>query len=300
MPPPRGPRNDHPPLPPSVDDVVSKAMAHPKKDPPLALELRLTEAATPERVEATARMFRQMLAVVHPGLPPDAVTMIVTNKSMGAGLRPWSKDAIAAAKSVVAFARAPVGYLKKHPQQLELATVVREYVKTTESANGAQLWHRGAKKATAHLNTAFVERVERHREKVEATAARSVLVAFTTTSVRSCVLRVGKVAEGKPVCARINLEGEVRDVPIEGPAGPFFDAARDEGLYRIRLRIAWRHDRNGEKRVDAERSSLFALTRLEPPLRGEHLVRALTEATPTLQGMTNDEIEERLDQIRGG
>lgn len=274
-------------------------MAHPKKEPPLSLELRLTEAATPERVEATARMFRQMLEVVHPGLPPDTVTMIITNKRMGAGLRPWSKEALTAAKDVIAFARTPIGYLKKHPQQLELVTVVREFVRSARTERGAQLWRPGAKKATARLNTAFADRVERHRTKVEAATARAPLISFTSTSVRSVVLRVGKAAEGKPVCARIEFEGEARDIPIEGTSGPFFDAARDGGVYRIRLRIAWRYDRGGEKRVDSEHCSLISLTQLASPMRGESLVRALAEAMPSVRGMTEEEIDARLTEIRG-
>lgn len=294
------PENDHATTPVKGVAVESPAMPHAKKEPPIFLELRLVEAATPERVEAAARMFRRMLDAVHPGLPPDSVTMVVTNRSMGAALRPWSKEALAAAKAVAAFARAPVGYLKKHPQQLELVDVVSSFVREANSESGALLKGAGAKRTAVVIDSRFAQKLEAHRSKVEGRRAQTPLVVSTSTSVRSVVLRVGKVAEGKVVCARINLEGEPREIPIEGDPKPFFAAAQDEGIHRIRLRIAWKHDRDGVRRVDTDKCALMALTKLAPALRGQALVDALIDATPTLQGMTDEEIESRLAAIRGG
>lgn len=275
-------------------------MAHSTQNPPATLELRLVEAATPERVEVAARLFRRMLHAVHPGLPPESFTMVVTNLNMGAALRPWTEEAQDAARSMADFARAPIRYLKQHPGQLELASIVTEFVRDVQAPGGVRLSSEGAKHRPVRIDQAFAMKVARHIAKVPATAGSAELLMLTSTSVRSAVLRVGRASEGRPNCARILFDGEARDVPITGAVGPFYDAAKEGGLYRIRLRAAWRRGPDGKRRLDHEASGLVSLAKLAPPLHGEALLKALADAMPSLQSMSDEEVEARLDQVRGG
>ncbi len=263
------------------------------------MELRLAEPATPDRVEAAARMFKVMLETVRPDLPADSVTMVVTNRKMSTGLRAWTPEARAATKTLLAFVRTPVGYLKKHPEQLQLAVAVGEFTKAARAQGGVEVWREGQKKATARLDEAFTEKIDRYRESVDQSGA-AALVTATTTTVRSVVLRVGRLAEGKPVCARVTIRGDAHDLRVKGDAGPFFAAAQDGGIHRITVKIAWKRDAGGARRIDAERSHALALERLAPALRGEALLDALSEAMPSLVNMSDEEVQARLAESRGG
>lgn len=157
----------------------------------------------------------------------------------------------------------------------------------------------GAKKATARLDAAFAEKVDRYRESVTSGGALEI-VGFTTTTLRSVVLRVGRQAERKPVCARITIRGDAYDIQVKGDPAPFFAAAQDGGLHRVTARIAWKRDAGGQRRVDAEKSCVIALAKLPPALRGAALLDALSDAMPTLVSMSDEEIQVRLAESRGG
>jgi len=64
-----------------------------------------------------------------------------------------------------------------------------------------------------------------------------------TTYVHTRILRVGRSDEHRQTTVRIMLEGRPLEVPLASglETGPFFDAAKDSSVVRVRLRAEWLH-----------------------------------------------------------
>ena len=108
-----------------------------------ALELRLEEPATPERVEAVARLFRELLATACPTLADGAVTMVIRNYSTGAGVRPRSKKAEKAVQQVLKFFDQPEA--PRRPKHRDFAGHVAEFLRDVHPDERAVIYVPGTK-----------------------------------------------------------------------------------------------------------------------------------------------------------
>jgi hypothetical protein len=204
------------------------------------LQLRLREPATPAHVERAGRLFAQALEAL--GVSDVGVTLVIENDRLIGMLRTRTPGGTAGVQSIIEFVQRPIGVLSgpTEPAQLALADVLAKYARDEHKAR-PELWQ-PAKGGAKHLCTMD----ETFADVMEALARSPPLGSQRvrgTTYVHTTILRIGRVDERQASKVRIVLDGRPLDVPLaEGLAtGPFFDAAKNEQVVRVRLRASWLH-----------------------------------------------------------
>jgi hypothetical protein len=204
------------------------------------LQLRLREPATPAHVERAGRLFAQALEAL--GVGDVGVTLVIENDRFVGTLRTRTPGGTAGVQSIIDLVQRPIGMLAgpTEPAQLALADALARYARDEHKAR-PELWQ-PAKGGAKHLCTMD----ETFADVMEALARSRSLGSQRvrgTTYVHTMILRIGRVDERQAPKVRIVLDGRPLDVPLaEGLAtGPFFDAAKNEQVVRVRLRASWLH-----------------------------------------------------------
>lgn len=253
------------------------------------LEIHLGDMATPARVEAAARMFREVLRVVCPGLPEGSFTMVVSNLDMTTALRPRTREARKATQMVLAFMRGPERYVEKHPDHAEISAIVGEFMEGL--TRPATVTSKAAQRVVATLDKQFTETLHTLQQRPQG------LLSTEWTTVYSKVLRVGRTAEGKQLHARIVVRGRPEEIRIKGDSAPFYALAQSEGMGRVTLFAAWQRLANGRLQLDAAQSSV---TKAAPMafLDGATALARLDAATGALREMSDEDFDERVKASR--
>jgi hypothetical protein len=105
-----------------------------------------------------------------------------------------------------------------------------------------------------------------------------VLSLRGTTTVVSIVLRVGRLNEAQPVCARILLDGSPCDVQIKGDPDAFYDEAKRGTPRRIKLDVQWFRDQHGIMRVDPDSVKALEIDQSWAPSHSKEVAEALSQA----------------------
>lgn len=208
------------------------------------LQLRLGEPATPAHVERAGKLFADALNAL--GVSDVGVTLVVKNDQLRATLRTRSPEGTAGVQSIIDLVRSPVGDLSSHAQSppaqrgwVALADVLAKYARDEQHAK-PELWQPGEEdKFLCALDETFATLMEAFAKAQPSDAKR----VRGTTYVYTKILRVGRADERQKPRVRINVDGRPLEVPIaeELATGPFFDAAKNEQVMRVRLRADWTH-----------------------------------------------------------
>lgn len=256
--------------------------------PKAELRLKLDAAASPHRVEAAARIFKDALMAAAPDLPAASVTMTVSNRSMEARIRGWDAAAAEAVHSIGSTIDDPLEAIRTIPHAKRIASALARSAPSFREDGAVFLRGRG-RKPMARLDDDFVRVMEAAAADTRAKPPR----LQGRTEVRSPVLRVGRKSAGAPVRARIVITGNLHDVQVVmGAEGKFFDAAKDGGHYRITIHAEWDADQRGAYSPDMTKVVALDAERVGR-LSGEEFLR---QAPPLSQEAYADIMELLCEQ----
>ncbi|WP_438036377.1 hypothetical protein [Sorangium sp. So ce204] len=255
------------------------------------LELRLAAASTPERVASAALLLSDVIRAAYPGLGENSVTMVVSNYSMIAGLRPRDDAGHSAISDVISFARDPERAFDSIASAWGIAKAFAEHGLDLHLYK-AELWARGNAGPVARLGDEFMALMRRlSREK------KPIPLMRGSTVIYSLVHRVGR-ANGKTtvVKARIDVDGKPCDVRIStGSEDQFFDAAKNKRVvHAIALDAAWAITSGGTYVFDASSSRARSATPWKP-ISGAELMKELSG----VQQIDSEDLRHVLDDIAG-
>ena len=233
------------------------------------LQLRLHEPATPAHVERAGRLFAQALDAL--GVSDVGVTLVIENHRFIGTLRTRTPSAAAGVQSIIDLVQRPIGALSDSAVAVppELADALATYARDEHKAR-PELWQptRSGGKHLCTMDETFanVMDVLARSPPIDSQRVRG------TTYVYTRVLRIGRVDERQALKARLVLDGRPLDVPLaEGLApGPFFDAARNEQVVRVRLRAAWLYT-SGQRPVIHD-ASVIGIDETRAPATGAQVV----------------------------
>lgn len=230
-------------LAPDLRPVEDRGMAKEKrprapkqKAPRDMLELRMHEPATPARVARAAHMFDRLLAALN-AETDVGTTLIVENRFLKATIRTRTLRGSGAVKAVIDLIETPLKPAKKpHPARPELASELASYARE-EHRFKPQLWKPSGKEPLCDLDETFAATMQ---AIADAPPPDSRVVKGTTYAY-SKVYRVGRLEDGGPIKARINVEHRPLEVRVdEGvPADLLFEAARTGAVVRLRVAAEW-------------------------------------------------------------
>lgn len=251
---------------------------HTKRKIRAELRLKLEGAATPERVEAAARMFREAVGATGVDLSSDSLTMVVSNLRMEARMRGWTQKAARVVDSVTEVVEDPLNAVQRHPAQAKaIAQAIAKTAAPLRTVEASFFRQRG-RKPIAHLDDDFVNVMTAAAKPTP--ADREVLRG--TTSVRTVVLRVGRATPGAIPRARIVLGGKPAEVAVaEGREAEFFDAAKLGGHYRVQLHVTWLADARGAYSVEPGSALALGAFPIAEGLSGRELVEQVSISEET-------------------
>src|SRR5262245_25813453 len=233
------------------------------------LQLRLREPATPAHVERAGRLFAQALDAL--GVSDVGVTLVIENQHLVGTLRTRTPGGAAGVQVIIDLVQRPIGVVSEpaEPVPPALADALAKYARDEHKAR-PELWQptRGGGKLLCTMDEMFADVMDA-LAKSSPPGSQGVR---GTTYVYSRILRIGRVDERQVPKVRIMLDGRPLDVPLaEGLAtGPFFDAAKNEQVVRVRLRASWLYVA-GERPVLRE-PVVIGLDESMAPATGAHIV----------------------------
>jgi len=246
------------------------------------------EPASPARVAAVARFLDALLQAACPRLADGTVTLVVSNLSTKAKLRPQHDSAARAIGLIRKFLDNPDRAVKRNHQGAErIATVLADH---DDIIHGATL--QIGRKNTYVLDDARTEAMRKLRR-----AARTPPETTGQTVVNSPVLRVGRTDEAKTIRVRLLIDREPHDVPIAQDVDPtpFFDAAKHGDEVPITVETAWRRDATGVLCMDLQHTFAVDVGREPSTMTGLELIEYASNMTPNVFA----DIDAVLEELEG-
>lgn len=220
-----------------------------------SLQLRLSAAASPERVYVAAGLFRDLLRAISPSLAEESVTLVVSNFAMTAGLRPQDPSGKSTVDALIRFLAKPIKEANRRPGFASAAELITTYGPKL-APYGAEFW------TPRRLLCKVDDELAVLMKRVSSGRARRLLRGDTT--IYSPVLRVGRTDDQSTVRARVSISGKARDIAIkQGQAEPFFDAAKHGRLCRVSVEAFWYRDEEGELELYVPKSRLVSVSELK-------------------------------------
>jgi hypothetical protein len=260
----------------------------PKEAYKTELRIQVPLAATPQRVEAAARLFVATLDAAGIDLGDESVTMIVRNREMRAYLRGWDEEGASAINAIATTIRDPLRAAQSIDRAPAIAAAVARY--SREVGVGAVFRRGQGGRPLATIDERFIEVMKAAAKPTEAKEPR----IRGRTEVASAVLRVGRLTPNASTQARIILAGKPRDVLVaDGAEAALHDAAKDRDRHRVILSAEWTADQDGAYSVDLDRVVVLGVKPLGKPISGEEFLKQATD-------LSDETVEAIEDGLHGG
>lgn len=272
----------------SGDSLVAMTVPAEPSEGPERLEVRLSANASPKRVAELATMFDEVIAELHVAEAAE-ITLVVKNRATRAELRGWNADGKSAVRDVTAIVSNPMRAVQEDHRRAAAARVIATHGRRL-AAFQPRFYQAGH--AIATVDEVFIETMEAlGRTSRPAAPSGSVFgdtVAFVT------VLRVGRSSEGKPVCARMRLEGSLHDVEIpESQAARLHTAAQTGQVLSVNLLCEWKQQATGLELVGAR------VTGVDPTFRPSSGADLLRDIATSPLPFTRSDYQEALRSLGG-
>lgn len=255
---------------------------------PERLEVRLSANASPKRVAELATMFHEVIAELHVADAAE-ITLVVENRTTRAELRGWDAEGKTAVRDVTAIVSNPMRAVQEDHRRAAAARVLATHGRRLTAFQPR--FYRDDQ-PLAVIDEVFIETMEAVGKASRPDAAPGSVFGDTVAFVT--VLRVGRSSEGRPLCARMRLEGSLHEVEIpESQAGRLYAAAQTGQVLPVHLLCEWKQEAMGLKLVSAR------VTRVDStfqPSSGADLLRGI--ATSPLP-FTRSDYQEALRSLGG-
>lgn len=216
------------------------------------IDLDQEAAATPERVLlAVGALTRAARAAAGSDLR-EQITVTVSNRNMAVTVNAWAPESEEAVKTVGQFLLDPVGTAERlSPERAaHVAKALREDLERL-AADGDVYLH-GKTEPRRKLSKPLIEAL-RGLERL----ALDRRILRGTTTLRSRVLRFGRVTEARKREARIRVYGRWMEVGVHGRVASKLARAVDRDVVvDIKLSATWIHSDDGRWTLDPKRSSV--------------------------------------------
>lgn len=134
-------------------------------------------------------------------------------------------------------------------------------------------------------------------ETAAKSADKSAEVLRGQTTARTPVLRVGKLREGQPLCARLILDGRPVDVAIHDGQGPaFFDIAKAGRMANVGLLATWVRTDDGRWRFNQRKTVAIHVEAAEDGITGQEFIDRVTSERALL---TSKQLDSLLEELEG-
>jgi len=255
------------------------------------LALTFEVAATPERVEQIARMFKEALAGASDSPVAESVTLVVENYSMKARLNAWDARGEEATARIGRVIVSPLKELKERPASQKIAEALAKYGRDLSSLGGIlTIW---GEKDSIPLDESFVSTMEGASKKH--LPESDVLVG--DSSLYGTAIRVGRLSESKALSARLNVDGKLHEIVVgnlpEEQSKILFDGVRLGNLLRLGIQGKWLRS---EKRWILDTGSMkISSVELIEPISGKDLLEKLSGA---IEPTTAQEFKEMMEELQ--
>lgn len=208
-------------------------MSRERPKPRLALRVELQAAATPERVAALARAIDRTLRGAYQALPPDSITLVVSNLRLRAEIRAWTESGVQAVQRMAGLAENPAKGAAACEVPQEAASGLVDLVQVAREGGG-HILQGDSRRTVADLGGGLRAALQGIASPEPQPPVRGRII------VRSPVLRVGRLEPEGSVKARVLYDGTAREVPVAPEAVPaLFDLAKEGATASLLVEVQW-------------------------------------------------------------